>query len=331
MVRNMICQSFKTALKFTILVVVILTTSVFYVMQPKIFQSAISSYDMTKFEATNIFMVETRSDKRYMTAREACSMESAALQNHLGNLTMYKIGQLYAHDDAYLNNLLKKYTNIKFVVLNFDEIFEGTPLYPLTSGGHINKSRFPLEHWSDAVRLALLWKEGGIYLDTDTIVIKPLVNLNNSVALESDMAANGFMSFEKGSNFLLSYMAAFSVGYNGQIWGAQGPVMITKILQQYCNVTDLTTVINSPNNCSGINILPRKKLFPFRWQNWEKLFQKPHNAGVDISNSYTVHLFNSQSKKRVTKVGVGSLLEELFRKYCPSIYQMISKTKYMIF
>ncbi len=43
----------------------------------------------------------------------------------------------------------------------------------------------PQVHLSDAVRVALLWKYGGTYLDLDTVTIRPFLHLyDNFIGLQ---------------------------------------------------------------------------------------------------------------------------------------------------
>jgi len=48
----------------------------------------------------------------------------------------------------------------------------------------ILRSQFPLAQRSDLVRVALLWKLGGIYLDLDVVVLRPLYCLKDAIGLK---------------------------------------------------------------------------------------------------------------------------------------------------
>ncbi len=57
--------------------------------------------------------------------------------------------------------------------VNFTKLIDETPAYGL--GANITKtSKFPLVQLSDVVRVSLLYKYGGTYLDTDTVTLRQL-------------------------------------------------------------------------------------------------------------------------------------------------------------
>ena len=61
-----------------------------------------------------------------------------------------------------------------------------TPLETLLSNKErgILQSQFPLAQRSDLVRVALLWNLGGIYLDLDVVVLRPLYCLKDAIGLK---------------------------------------------------------------------------------------------------------------------------------------------------
>jgi lactosylceramide 4-alpha-galactosyltransferase len=70
-----------------------------------------------------------------------------------------------------------------------------------------------IEHASDIFRLATLYKFGGIYMDLDCLVMRPLTDLSNAVAsemLRPLIIANGVIIFDKGHPFLVQALAEIS-------------------------------------------------------------------------------------------------------------------------
>ena len=78
-------------------------------------------------------------------------------------------------------HLLNRYKNIQTKKLIVDVILDYTPIYVpwLRMKSRVKSSNHCLNHISNALRLALIWKYGGIYLDTDIIKIKDLSFLLN--------------------------------------------------------------------------------------------------------------------------------------------------------
>jgi lactosylceramide 4-alpha-galactosyltransferase len=62
---------------------------------------------------------------------------------------------------------------------------------------------------SDVLRIATVYKNGGIYLDLDCLVIKSLSSLKNAVGFEDvshTMLANGVLIFDRHHPFLADAM-----------------------------------------------------------------------------------------------------------------------------
>lgn len=56
---------------------------------------------------------------------------------------------------------------------------DNTPLKVIHATGALNYSLWPVAHSSDVLRYTTLYKFGGIYLDLDVLVLKPLNDLSN--------------------------------------------------------------------------------------------------------------------------------------------------------
>lgn len=84
---------------------------------------------------------------------------------------------------------------------------------------------------SNLVRMLLLYKFGGIYMDTDIIVVRPLYSLGRNIAgwqTQNRTINNAFSKFEKGNAFIKVCLKEFSQHYE-QKWGFNGPQLITRI------------------------------------------------------------------------------------------------------
>ncbi|XP_047252665.1 uncharacterized protein At4g19900-like [Capsicum annuum] len=74
------------------------------------------------------------------------------------------------------------------VLPNLDELLLDTPTYVFASVWHEWKqTKHYTLHYSELVRLAALYKYGGIYLYSDIIVLNSLSSLNNTVSFEDDL------------------------------------------------------------------------------------------------------------------------------------------------
>lgn len=106
-----------------------------------------------------------------------------------------------------------------------------------------------------------MWKFGGIYLDTDFIVLKNLRNLTNVLGTQSRYVLNGaFLAFERRHEFMALCMRDFVDHYNGWIWGHQGPQLLTRVFKKWCSIRSLA----ESHACRGVTTLPPRPSTPSR-------------------------------------------------------------------
>jgi lactosylceramide 4-alpha-galactosyltransferase len=74
--------------------------------------------------------------------------------------------------------VLSSYPNIHFRFLNPVEFSKETPLEEFFAQNKIQNSSNPLEHMSDIVRILLLNRFGGQYLDLDVLSLLPISEIN---------------------------------------------------------------------------------------------------------------------------------------------------------
>ena len=98
--------------------------------------------------------------------------------------------------------------SIEAVPCDYERIFEGTPILPwIRIPAHREKANFI----SDALRLALVWRGGGVYLDFDAIVLRPVDGLRNVLAreLKHGMVNGAILPFDRGHPLLRLLMTLF--------------------------------------------------------------------------------------------------------------------------
>ncbi|GAB6026386.1 hypothetical protein CHUAL_012589 [Chamberlinius hualienensis] len=272
-----------------------------------------------------VYLVETKVGKRHITPREACVIESAARHHPQSIVTFYTVNRYFNWNDPY-KNILDAFSNIRITSLNLTELFSDTPLFEWHRNNIINTSLFPTEHVSDAARLVILHKYGGIYLDTDSVAVNTLQYLKNTVALEVyNILATGVLIFDKGHPFITNCVYDFAMNYRGKSWSDNGPYLVSRVLKQMCNVSDsFESVLSKPEMCEGVNILPRDAFYSI---SWDDLFRAKKPVELDFTQKYVVHLWSKLTKTKEVKIGANSIIENLFKVACPTVYQHILKTK----
>ncbi|XP_032841931.2 lactosylceramide 4-alpha-galactosyltransferase [Tyto alba] len=274
----------------------------------------------------DVFFVETseRTNPSYLFM---CSVESAA-RTHPGTRVVVLMKGL-ANGNASLPNhwgfsLLSCFPNVEVRPLDLTELFSGTPLAQWYLQAQQRWEPYFLPILSDACRIAIMWKFGGIYLDTDFIVLKNLKNLTNALGIQSKYVLNGaFLSFKPKHKFMELCMKDFVENYNSWIWGHQGPQLLTRVFKKWCSIRSL----RSSTNCKGVSALPREAFYPIRWQDWKKYFEVVNSSELHhlFNNTYAVHVWNKKSQGTRLEVTSQALLAQLHSHFCPATYNIMKK------
>eukprot|EP00062_Callorhinchus_milii_P000395 gi/632934356/ref/XP_007909060.1/ PREDICTED: lactosylceramide 4-alpha-galactosyltransferase-like [Callorhinchus milii] len=266
------------------------------------------------------------------TPLAVCAVESAARENPdkpvyyfmkglSGNLSQYPFPQYVAAP------MLSSIKNVVLVPLRLKALFQNTPLSFWYQQVNPYRQQYWIHVLSDACRLAVLWKYGGIYLDTDIISLKPL-QFTNFICAEGYMTANGAaLGFQDHHQFMWDCMEDYVINYNGQIWGQQGPHLISRVLKHWCQSDNLGKFLDL--QCNGISYLSPRYFYPIKYTEWQRFFQPWNKNDIEsfFSDTKGVHIWNFKNvgqQKRVV-AGSGTLIENLFIKYCPTTYKVLVK------
>ncbi|XP_073400370.1 lactosylceramide 4-alpha-galactosyltransferase [Dendrobates tinctorius] len=264
-----------------------------------------------------IFFLET-SDRTSPSFQAMCAVESTARAHPHTKITIMMNG-LKGNNQSLPQNFgisfLSCFSTVQFVPLDFKKLFSDTLLGTWYSKVERHAELVDYPTLSDACRLAILWKWGGIYLDTDFIILKNLLTITNAMALQSLYIVNGaFITFQPRHKFIELSMKDFVNSYNYWLYGHQGPQLLTRVYKKWCG----TRRLRDKNSCQGVNVLPKETFYPVDWQDWKKYFEviELKEMKTLLRNSYGVHLWNKKSQgQRLVK---GSFLEQLQLEYCPS-------------
>jgi lactosylceramide 4-alpha-galactosyltransferase len=228
------------------------------------------------------------------------------------------------------NSLLRQFENVRVVREDLLGYLEGTPFWEFYRTGPFNKSTTPLVHRSDVIRVALLWKNGGVYLDLDCIVMRPLDDLNNTVGTVRDFipnwVENGVMAFTAGHPFLHFLMKYMILDFRPDNYLSLGPYALAGAMMDFCNRDDLPA--NKWLICwrnLTIFIQPADSFYAIGTGRADAFYQPEVDpADLDkLKNSFLSHVYDSGSDGRI--VPFGSLYAKLARKYCPISYTVNKK------
>ncbi|KFV52238.1 Lactosylceramide 4-alpha-galactosyltransferase, partial [Gavia stellata] len=274
----------------------------------------------------DVFFVETseRTNPSYLFT---CSVESAA-RTHPGTRVVVLMKGLANCNTSLPNHwgfsLLSCFPNVEIRPLDLPELFSGTPLAKWYLQSEHQKEPYFLPVLSDACRIAIMWKFGGIYLDTDFIVLRNLKNLTNALGIQSQGVLNGaFLSFKSNHEFMELCMKDFVENYNGWIWAHQGPGLLTRVFKKWCSISN----IQNNMSCKGVRALSPEAFYPIRWEDWKKLFEAISSLELHklLKNTYAVHVWNKLSHGTRLEITSQALLAQLHSQFCPATYAKMKK------
>lgn len=286
---------------------------------------------------SSIFFLET-SGETCLTARQACSIESAARTNPDAIISVYmeinrptKQGRIKVdlagqqRNCAITKRLFHDWeNNVKLVRQDLMEHLRNTSLWRLYQNGLLNQSSHPLMHKSDAVRVAMLWKYGGLYLDLDCLVFRPLYCLQNTVGLVDflpNWVENGVMAFQAGHPFIKFLMRYMVFAFKPDEYISLGPATLTDAIKYFCDRTELpaeewfecknsSMILQSPRAFYAINN---------RRQN---AFYHPEADPADFEEfrySYLSHIYDAGNGRTVPSESLYGLLA---KEFCPTTYYL---------
>lgn len=259
-------------------------------------------------------------------ARELLSVESVFKVHPKACLIILSRTLDSIHGHRILKPFLDHGFKVKALTPDLQFLFKGTPAegwFNLLRKGKKDPGEIPLfQNLSNLLRLAVLYKYGGVYLDTDFIILKPLTGLRNCIGAQSmDLGYkhwtrlnNAVLIFDMKHPLLLRFINEFALTFDGNKWGHNGPYLVSRVVER---------LGNRPGSFN-FTILPPMAFYPVDWNKIGGLLRKPKTKGeskwveaklLQLSGAtYGVHLWNKQSSKLM--IEEGSVIGRLVSDHC---------------
>ena len=221
-----------------------------------------------------------------------CVIESALLRSSM------RIN-LYALDAEKMSEELKgvgisasDLSRISIIPIDLESIFKDTPLEGFQKSKEYLACDMPNYAISNSVRLAIIYKTGGIYSDLDLLQISKGIDdfpLNfvqmqdrftvngeeisddatnkTVVGFDSHMITNSLFGFSQNSPFVWEIMQTFRKKFVIKVkrfWGSNGPLNFTRISKKCFYKTNLGSGLTK-EECSKIQIIPWRTGYPVHW------------------------------------------------------------------
>ncbi|XP_010933001.2 uncharacterized protein At4g19900-like [Elaeis guineensis] len=225
--------------------------------------------------------------------------------------------------------LLRPFTERAFQVVavspDLGYLFKNTPAerwFNRLLRGEIDPGEVSLgQNLSNLLRLAILYKYGGVYIDTDVIVVRSFDGLRNAIGAQTADAETGnwsrlnnaVMVFDEKHPLVYEFIEEFARTFDGSKWGHNGPYLVSRVVAR---------VAGRPG--FEFRILPPAAFYPVDWSRIRGLFRGPrdgsHFKWVVAKHkwihgeSFALHLWNRQSKRM--KVEEGSVIGRIMSDCC---------------
>ena len=210
--------------------------------------------------------------------------------------------------------------SIRVQAYNLSEMIKESPASAFTDQMLEEAMKGP--HWysheTDFLRTLIMHKYGGIYMDTDMMLVKPVNTLGpNILAYQRKNDVNGaFMKFEKGNEFIYECLKLLPRIYTPLDWIIAGPGLLTKVW----NVYRTRNVTEQP-----IQVLKRNSFYMFDDQHiLTTCFQDTNGTKFNMHMSvlrreaYAVHTNSKITASALIKNRLkgGTICKYVFNKFC---------------
>ena len=271
-----------------------------------------------------------------LTGRQACGVESAARSNPGMEINVYtsatRIGRGSSDQQLIpgrvrscsLNQMLTSaYSNVQFRPTDFGEQLKASPFRALHESGQMESSDWSVVQISDAIRLLVLQRDGGFYLDFDNMVFRPLHCLRNTMSYleEAPNIENGVMVMDAGHPFLSFLIDYLVEKYDAKNRVCMGPPAVGAAFKSFCWTRRLQAATYACSDNSSINLIHPDAFFPVR-HNQNNYFYSANLDGYDtqpMQRAYMTHVYLSSWG---TKVHVDALYARMARQYCPRVWNL---------
>ncbi|CAJ2663236.1 unnamed protein product [Trifolium pratense] len=257
--------------------------------------------------------------------REFLSIESVFKVQPKACLTILSRSLDSIHGYKILKPFIDKGFKVQAIAPNLPFLFKDTLaeswLHELMKGKQ-DPGEIPLfQNLSNLIRLVVLYKYGGVYLDIDFILLKPLIGLRNCIGSQSmdygtkhwTRLNNAVLIFDKNHPLLLKFINEFALTFDGNKWGHNGPYLVSRVVERLGEKHGLK-----------FSILPPFAFYPADWNKISGFFKKPKDRSeakwVEAKlrqlsgETYGIHLWNKQSSGLV--IEEGSVLAKLVSNHC---------------
>lgn len=172
-----------------------------------------------------MFFIES-ADRTHLLARQACSVESALKVNQNLDIIVAMTSATLDLSSNVTCHLYAKYGEKRLFFRHVDasDLAKNTPLQEVFESNLIQDSQYYVVQLSDALRLLLVQKYGGLYSDLDMIYLQSVEELRNFISGDHNrgnykftMISNGIFHFPPNHAFIQDVLERFAKTFNPNV------------------------------------------------------------------------------------------------------------------
>ena len=274
--------------------------------------------EIFKESEEKIFFVETNPDLEVIPGRTVCSLESAHRHNPDKVIYLVLDAETRVREGQFADfGFIPK---LKVVKVSFGLIVRKTPVE--AAWQHlVEKKGYFLHHVSDALRLALIYKYGGVYVDTDTVSLKSVPDNSNFAVYEDDrgLVNNAFMkAARKGHPWFGRVLSRLVGEFEPRVWAHNGPHLISRVLKDECSFN------GGKYRCDAdfdVDLLEKSVSNPIHWSRIDDFFSREPfefgNETVAVHYWHRLFTFDVCTVCKYVKWDENRALYRTFARECP--------------
>ena len=285
------------------------------------------------------------SDDSELNLKQCCVVESAARHNADRSVFLFlrppsqcssaaaSSAPRFVPPPAWFK-VLASYANVKVVLINEEHYFNGSPLQEWYTKGEWRQSRFKNAHLADYYRVLSLHKNGGLFLDASTLILKQLkgdtfTNFFSYIDDRKVDIGSAAIHLERGHWLPNEIMKLITEDYDPDSYVYNGPEAYRAALVMAANKCDgkinKSKLHYSKNQCVGnVKVLASHYFYPVTVIVADIPFVDGNQTDVhfleSIKKSHGIHLWNSLSSGLRLPINMKSehqIFSILAREHCP--------------
>uniref|UniRef100_A0A182IQ12 Alpha 1,4-glycosyltransferase domain-containing protein n=1 Tax=Anopheles atroparvus TaxID=41427 RepID=A0A182IQ12_ANOAO len=282
---------------------------------------------------SNVYFIESSGPFRPVVTiepRYACAIEAAARANPRKNIIVLLATWMDFTEADHLQipdlRTLLSFRNVHFRWLDLERFALGTQVDAVIKSKLLYDRPDGVAFLSEILRMVLLFKFGGIYLDLDVVTLKPLefYHPNFFGARTQDSADTSVMGLQRGDigrSFAYDYLT-FTKDLLEINPNCTGTTLLTNKLLAFCEKVTVQEIVD--RGCFGqLEVFSPNLFHPFDETNVSEMFDasKLHLVKDKIADSMAVHMHHHHSRGLKIDPNGETGYEMIAKTYCPSVYQ----------